>query len=95
MLLYAIIFLIIGAILRSIILSIAKRAGRRLNKTFCSLGDLKGKSYEDISKRTGEANFVEGTGYGFYGIWTKRGYFIKILFDEKKNFVRIENEILS
>ena len=95
MILYTILFLLAGFVLRFIILSIANVGGRRLNKKFVSLGKMHGLTYDDIKRKCGEANHVSMGEFGLYAIWAKRGYCIEINFDRDKKFVSIVNEVFS
>jgi F0F1-type ATP synthase membrane subunit a len=51
MILYLIMFLVLGAILRFIILAIAKSSGRKIRRKFVNLGEMKGKTFEEIKKQ--------------------------------------------
>ncbi len=95
MILYALMFLLIGAILRFIILSIAKTGGRRTRKKFVSLGDMKGKSFEEIKVICGNPRLIfDKTDNGFTALWGLFGYAIEIEFIDGKMNV-IKNEVIS
>ena len=88
-------FLLIGAILRFIILSIAKTSGRKLRKKFVSLGDMKGKSFEEIKAICGNPRLIfDKTENGFTALWGSFGYAIVIEFIDGKMNV-IKNEVIS
>lgn len=95
MILYAILFLLAGFVLRFTILSIAKSGGRRLNKKFVSLGKMQGLTYDDIKRKCGEANHVAPSASGIVAVWAQRGYYIEIKFDREKKFISIVNEVIS
>ena len=95
MILYALMFLLIGAILRFIILSIAKTSGRKIRRKFVSLGDMKGKSFEEIKNKCGNPRLIfDKTENGFTALWGSFGYAIEIEFiDGKMNMIK--NEVIS
>ena len=81
MILYAIAFLLIGTILRFIILSIAKSSGRRMRKKFVSLGEMKGKTFEEIKRKCGNPRLVlSKSENNFTAYWAVYGYAIEIEF---------------
>ena len=88
-------FLLIGAILRFIILSIAKTSGRKIRRKFVSLGDMKGKSFEEIKNKCGNPRLIfDKTENGFTALWGSFGYAIEIEFiDGKMNMIK--NEVIS
>ena len=95
MILYALMFLLIGAILRFIILSIAKTSGRKIRRKFVSLGDMKGKSFEEIKNKCGNPRLIfDKTENGFTALWGSFGYAIEIEFIDGKMNV-IKNEVIS
>ena len=95
MLLYVFMFLILGAILRFIILSIAKTSGRKIRRKFVSLGDMKGKSFEEIKNKCGNPRLIfDKTENGFTALWGSFGYAIEIEFIDGKMNV-IKNEVIS
>lgn len=95
MILYALMFLLIGAILRFIILSIAKTSGRKLRKKFVSLGDMKGKSFEEIKAICGNPRLIfDKTDNGFTALWGSFGYAIEVEFIDGKMTV-IKKEVIS
>lgn len=67
---------------------------RRLNKKFVSLGDMRGKTYQEIASVVGECDsrreLPDGTALCQ---WMKPGYLIAIVFDKGMRMVRIDNEI--
>lgn len=88
-------FLLIGAILRFIILSIAKTSGRKLRKKFVSLGDMKGKSFEEIKAICGNPRLIfDKTDNGFTALWGSFGYAIEVEFIDGKMTV-IKKEVIS
>ena len=88
-------FLLIGVILRFIILSIAKTSGRKIRRKFVSLGDMKGKSFEEIKNKCGNPRLIfDKTENGFTALWGSFGYAIEIEFiDGKMNMIK--NEVIS
>lgn len=95
MLLYTFYFLLIGAVLRFIILFIAKRKGRSIRRKFISLGDMKDKTFEEIQSKVGQPKMVyDKTDKGFTALWGSFGYAIEIEFIDGKMNV-IKNEVIS
>ena len=95
MILYTLMFLLIGAILRFIILSIVKTSGRKIRRKFISLGDMKGKSFEEIKDKCGNPRLIfDKTENGFTALWGSFGYAIEIEFIDGKMNV-IKNEVIS
>ena len=95
MLLYVFMFLILGAILRFIILTIARTSGRKIRKKFISLGEMKGKTFEEIKDTCGNPRLIfDKTENGFTALWGSFGYAIEIEFIDGKMNV-IKNEVIS
>ena len=95
MLLYVFMFLILGAILRFIILTIARTSGRKIRKKFISLGEMKGKTFEEIKYKCGNPRLIfDKTENGFTALWGSFGYAIEIEFIDGKMNV-IKNEVIS
>ena len=95
MLLYVFMFLILGAILRFIILTIARTSGRKIRKKFISLGEMKGKTFEEIKDKCGKPRLIfDKTENGFTALWGSFGYAIEIEFIDGKMNV-IKNEVIS
>ena len=95
MILYAIMFLLIGAVLRFIILAIAKSSGRRIGKKFVSLGDMKGKTFEEIKSKCGNPRLIfNKSDNSFEAYWGSYGYAIEIEFIDNQ-MTQIKKEIIS
>ena len=88
-------FLLIGAILRFIILSIVKTSGRKIRRKFISLGDMKGKSFEEIKAICGNPRLIfDKTDNGFTALWGSFGYAIEVEFIDGKKKIK-KNEVIS
>ena len=85
---------LIGGIIFYALISVGVRApGQRLAKKFVSLGDMKGKTFEEIKQVVGLPQSVSYMGDGtILRQWMATGYHICILFDKNDNFLGIESE---
>ena len=86
-----------GIILYAIMGAIVKAPGNVLAVKFQSLGDMSGKSYEDIKKVVGVENSISTTVNEAGEVikirqWISTGYHITLLFDGNDNFICISNE---
>jgi hypothetical protein len=87
--------LIVGLILYQIINVIVCIPGMTLIKKFNEIGNMKGKTLEEISKVCGKPNSTH-YGYGYILCqWHDTGYHIALKFDNNKNFISITSEICS
>ena len=66
--------------------------GRELHKNFISLGNLQGKSYEEISKIVGEANSSSNISGFILKQWITTGGHMAIQFDSNLKFVTITHQ---
>jgi hypothetical protein len=87
--------LIVGLILYQVINFIVVVPGLGLIKKFNDIGNMKGKTLEEITKVCGRPNSTH-YGYGYILCqWYQTGYHIGLEFDNQKNFVRITSESSS
>lgn len=90
---YAIMFALFAILLVTMAMPKNQEA-RRLNKKFVSLGDMKGKTYQEIASVVGECDSRQELPDGTVLCqWVKPGYLIAIVFDSSMKMVRISNEI--
>lgn len=95
MLLYLIMFLVLGAILRFIILAIAKSSGRKIRRKFVNLGEMKGKTFEEIKSKCGNPRLIfNKSDNSFEAYWGSYGYAIEIEFIDNR-MTQIKNEVIS
>ncbi len=79
----SVIFALIGGlVLAGVISAMVKQPGRNLNSKFISLGELKGKTKEEITSVVGPPNSISATPEGKTVCqWMATGYHIALLFD--------------
>jgi hypothetical protein len=71
------------------------KEGRELQRKFNSLGNMSGKSLDEIVKVCGHWNSIHyGVGY-ILCQWHKTGYWISIQFDNDKKFKTITSEHIN
>jgi hypothetical protein len=84
--------LIVGLLLYQIIKIGVLSSGLGLIKRFNAIGNMKGKTLEEITKVCGRPNSTH-YGYGYILCqWYQTGYHIVLEFDNQKKFVRIKSE---
>ena len=82
-----------GLILFGLIGLLVKAPGRMLAKKFVSLGDMKGKTYDELVKVVGPASSISHTKDEMtLRQWMATGYHIAILFDKDDKVVKITHE---
>lgn len=86
-----------GIILYAIIGAAVKAPGAVLATKFASLGDMSGKTYNEIKRVVGVENSVSSTVNDAGETikirqWMSTGYHITILFDANDNFIGISSE---
>jgi len=86
-----------GIILYAMMGAVVKAPGSLLATKFASLGDMSGKTYEEIKKVVGAENSISTTVNDAGEVikirqWISTGYHITILFDSNDNFIGISSE---
>ena len=86
-----------GLILYAIIGAAVKAPGNLLATKFQSLGNMSGKTYEEIKKVVGVENSISSTVNDAGEVikirqWISTGYHITLLFDSEDNFICISSE---
>lgn len=86
-----------GIILFVIISAVVRAPGTLLSSKFTSLGDMSGKTYDEIRRVVGPENSVSRTTNDAGEVitirqWISAGYHIVLLFDSEDNFVGISSE---
>ncbi len=85
----------LGIVIFAWAVTIKKSAGTKLNKAFISLGDLTGKSYEEIERVAGPATSIDRKiatntkRWVSVATWSKGDYYIIIMFNDKGIFDHI------
>ena len=69
--------------------------GRELHARFNALGEMTGKSMQEITSLVGPANSMSQTSSGVLLQWIVAGYHIAIQFDEQGNFVQISHQFIN
>lgn len=83
-----------GIIFYAIIQASVRASGVSLSKKFVSLGDLRGKTLDEIVSVVGEPNATTALGNGqVLKQWQATGYLIALLFDEKNICLGISSNI--
>lgn len=87
--------LIIGLVLYQVMKIGVVSPGVELIKKFNNVGNMKGKTLEEISKVCGKPNSIH-YGYGYILCqWYATGYHIALEFDNQRNFKTIMSESSS
>jgi len=87
--------IIIGLVLYQVIKIGVVVPGLGLIKKFNNIGDMKGKTLEEIIKVCGQPSSTH-YGYGYILCqWHETGYLIALKFDNQKNFISVSSEICS
>lgn len=86
-----------GLILYAIMGAVVKAPGTLLATKFATLGDMSGKTYDEIKKIVGAENSISSTVNEAGETvkirqWISAGYHITLLFDANDNFICISSE---
>ena len=72
--------------------ALVKSPGRVLSNNFAKLGDMTGKTYDEIKAVVGPCNSVSYMHNSILRQWYATGYHIVLLFDKNDVFIKIESE---
>ena len=92
-------FVCLGAFIGIVIDSLQKAPGKKLQQDFIAMGNLQGKTLDEIKEKVGAPNAIQsctvaGTGKnGSLCTWAKLPYSITLLFDENNVCLGVNKEI--
>ena len=66
--------------------------GKELNNKFVAMGELKGKTYNEIKNEVGVENSKTYNSTGCVRQWVKPGYSINLIFDKNDICLGVNNE---
>lgn len=83
---------ILGILLYVIIKSAVKSKGKKLQRKFISLGNMTGKTKQEIIAKCGNFKSIKNIQGGSICVWMDTGYIMTLQFDSNDVFVKICSE---
>lgn len=79
-------------LLYALIKSAVKSKGKKLQRKFISLGNMTGKTKQEIIAKCGNFKSIQNIQGGSICVWMETGYIMTLQFDNNDVFVKICNE---